>query len=109
MSSMKINKKDAGQPDKNLCPSRKQGMLKELAIRFALPDDAPLLLEFIKQLADYEKRLSEVIASEKDIADVVFNRKIAEAIIADYNGRPAGFAIFFYNFSTFTGKPGIYI
>ena len=84
-------------------------ILNDLTIRFARPDEGALLLSFIKKLADYEKRLHEVIASEQDIIDVIFNRKIAEALIADYRDEPAGFAIFFYNFSTFTGKPGIYI
>ncbi len=80
-----------------------------LKIRSAKKEDAELILDFIRQLAVYEKRLHEVIASKNDIIDAIFNRKIAEAIIAEYKGRPAGFAIFFYNFSTFLGKPGIYI
>ncbi len=109
MSSKEINKKEAERFNKKQSGAGRQDISNDLVIRFACPGDAKLLLEFIKQLADYEKRLSEVIASEKDISDVIFNRRIAEAIIADYKGSPAGFAIFFYNFSTFTGKPGIYI
>jgi len=109
MSSKEINKKEAERFNKKQSAASRQDILKDLAIRYAKPGDSKLLLEFIKQLADYEKRLSEVIATEQDIADVIFNRKIAEAIITDYKGRPAGFAIFFYNFSTFTGKPGLYI
>ena len=78
-------------------------------IRAAQESDSALLLDFIRRLADYEKRPAEVTAKEEDIRSVVFDKKIAEAIIAEYNGNPAGFAIFLYNFSTFLGKPGIYI
>lgn len=85
--------------------SKKDGFI----IRPAQERDTALLLDFIKRLADYEKRLQEVVATEEDIKSVVFERKIAEALIAEHMGKPAGFAIFFYNFSTFLGKPGIYI
>lgn len=85
--------------------SKKDGFI----IRRAEERDAALLLDFIRRLADYEKRLQEVVATEEDIKSVVFERKIAEALIAEHMGKPAGFAIFFYNFSTFLGKPGIYI
>jgi GNAT superfamily N-acetyltransferase len=81
----------------------------EFIIRQAEENDAALLLDFIRRLADYEKRLHEVSATEEDIRSVIFDRKVAEAIIADYKGEPAGFAVFFHNFSTFLGKPGIYI
>ena len=70
-------------------------------IRPAQKSDAALLLDFIRSLADYEKRLHEVTATEEDIISTIFDRKIAEAIIAEHKGRPAGFAIFFHNFSTF--------
>ena len=82
---------------------------KELKIRFAKKEDTGILLDFIKRLAVYEKRSGSVTATEEDIKRTIFEKKIAEAVIAEYEGAPAGFAIFFYNFSTFTGKPGIYI
>jgi len=78
-------------------------------IRTAKKSDSVLILDFIKLLADYEKRLHEVVATEEDIRTTIFERKIAEAVIAEHKGQPAGFAIFFHNFSTFLGKPGIYI
>lgn len=78
-------------------------------IRPAQESDTAILLDFIKRLADYEKRLNEVIATEEDIRNVIFGKKIAEAIIAEHKKTPAGFALFFHNFSTFLGKPGIYI
>ncbi len=82
---------------------------KELKIRFAKKEDTGILLDFIKRLAVYEKRSGSVTATEEDIKRTIFEKKIAEAVIAEYEGAPAGFAIFFYNFSTFMGKPGIYI
>jgi GNAT superfamily N-acetyltransferase len=82
---------------------------KDFTLRFAEEDDSGLILEFIKKLADYEKRLIEVIAKESDIKESLFKNKSAEAIIGEYKGIPVSFAIFFHNFSTFLGKPGIYI
>ena len=82
---------------------------KNLRIRFAEEKDAEVLLDFIKKLAVYEKRPESVIATAEDIRKNIFEKKIAEALIAEQDGMPAGFAIFYYNFSTFIGKPGIYI
>ena len=81
----------------------------EFIIRPAQERDTELLLDFIRRLADYEKRPLEVVATGEDIRSVIFVKRIAEAIIAEHKGMPAGFAIFFHNFSTFLGKPGIYI
>jgi len=82
---------------------------EDFILRFAKEDDSGLILEFIKKLADYEKRLEEVIALESDIRESLFKNKHAEAVIGEYKGIPVGFAIFFHNYSTFLGKPGIYI
>jgi GNAT superfamily N-acetyltransferase len=82
---------------------------KDFTLRFAEEDDCGLILEFIKKLADYEKRANEVSATESDIRQSLFKNKSAEAIIGEYKGIPVSFAIFFHNFSTFLGKPGIYI
>ncbi|MGM0367520.1 MAG: N-acetyltransferase family protein [Actinomycetota bacterium] len=76
-------------------------------IRAAGKRDAGLILNFIKQLASYEKK--KVAASRKDIHTFIFEKKAAEALIAEYGSRAAGFALFFHTFSTFSGKPGIYI
>ena len=78
-------------------------------IRPAEQDDAATILDLIKQLADYEKMLDEVVATEEQIIDHVFVKKYAEVIIAEENDKPVGFALFFHNFSTFVGKPGIYL
>ncbi|NMA57469.1 MULTISPECIES: GNAT family N-acetyltransferase [Clostridium] len=78
-------------------------------LRFAEEKDVPLILKFIKELADYENLLHEVVATEEILMDSLFKRKAAEVIIGEYNEEPVGFALIFYNFSTFTGKPGIYL
>ena len=83
--------------------------VENFKIRFAEEDDVKLILDFIKELADYEKLLNEVVATEEVLYDSLFVRKKAEVIIGEYEGKPVGFALFFHNFSTFLGKPGIYL
>lgn len=83
--------------------------LDGFTVRFAEEKDAPLILEFIKELADYEKLLHEVVATEEILLDSLFKRKIAEVVIGDFHGKPVSFALFFHNFSTFLGRPGIYL
>ena len=68
-----------------------------------------LILTFIKELAFYENLLDEVVATEEILRDSLFMRRKAEVIIGEYESKPVGFALFFYNFSTFLGKPGIYL
>jgi GNAT superfamily N-acetyltransferase len=82
---------------------------ENLEIRFAEETDVKLILDFIKELADYEKLLHEVVATEEILRESLFERKAAEVIIVEYKGQPIGFALFFHNFSTFLGKPGIYL
>ena len=81
-----------------------------LTIRPVRPDEAGLVLAFIRELAEYERLAHEVEATEDDIAAALFgeNRR-AFADIAEWNGEPAGFALWFYNFSTFRGRHGIYL
>jgi GNAT superfamily N-acetyltransferase len=78
-------------------------------LRFADINDAALILEFIKELADYEKMLAEVVATEEILIESIFKRKAAEVIIGEYKNKPVAFALFFHNFSTFLGKPGLYL
>ena len=81
-----------------------------LTLRFATVDDVPVILELIKELADYEKLSHEVMATEEMLKKSLFGeRPVAEVIIADYLTKPVGFSLFFHNFSTFLGRPGIYI
>lgn len=82
---------------------------KELNIRFAEEKDVRLILDFIKELADYEKLLHEVVATEEILKETLFEKKAAEVVIAEHEGQPIGFALFFHNFSTFLGRPGLYL
>lgn len=83
---------------------------QEFIIREATRKDISQILEFINVLAIYEKLEHEVVATEKDLEKYLFgNNKIAEVVIAYHTGRPVGFALFYHNFSTFLGKPGIYL
>jgi GNAT superfamily N-acetyltransferase len=80
------------------------------AIRAATADDVPLLLSLIRALADYEKLGHEVVADEAGLRENLFGaRRYAEALIAEVDGEAAGFTLFFHNFSTFLGRPGIYL
>lgn len=78
-------------------------------IRNAVSGDENIVLGFIKELADYEKLSHEVVASDRDIHKALFEERTAEVLIAEYEGKAIGFALFFYNFSTFVGKKGIYL
>jgi GNAT superfamily N-acetyltransferase len=78
-------------------------------LRFAEETDAPLLLEFVRALAEYEHLLDQVEATEEGLRVSVFREKRAEVIFCEYDGSPAGFVLFFHNYSTFLGRPGIYI
>lgn len=80
------------------------------AIRPAGPADVPVILGFIKALADYEKLAHTVAADEAMLARNLFGpRPYAECLLAHAGAVPAGFAVFFHNYSTFTGKPGLYL
>lgn len=79
-------------------------------IRQATPADVRLILELIRELAEYEKLLDQCISTEDDLHRALFGaRPYAEVILAFIGDEPAGFALFFHNFSTFLGKPGIYL
>lgn len=78
-------------------------------IRFATREDTPLILNFVKELADYEHMLDEVVADEEIMAEWIFDKQKAEVIIGEEDGSPVGFALFFHNFSTFLGRAGIYL
>ncbi len=84
-------------------------MINEIKIRIAVEKDTGTILSFIKELAVYEKLLHEVKADEKMLHHNLFEKRYAEVIIAELDSVPVGFALFFHNFSTFLGKPGIYL
>ena len=84
--------------------------MPELEIRFATEDDVPLILSLIRELAEYEQLSHEVVATEETLRDSLFGeRRVAEALLASVGRDPAAFALFFHNFSTFLGKPGVYL
>ena len=80
-----------------------------IQVRFAEEKDIAIILNFIRGLAEYEHLLDMVEIKEADLKKYLFEEKLIEALIGEYDGVPAGFALFFYNFSTFLGKPGIFI
>ncbi len=80
-----------------------------IAIRPATPDDVALILGLVRELAVYEREPDAVVATEAMLHDALFERRVAESLIAELDGKPVGFALFFHNFSTWTGKPGIYL
>ena len=84
--------------------------IPELSLRFAQESDVELILDLIRALAEFEKLSHEVSADADSLRRSLFEgRRVAEVLIAQYGNAPAGFALFFHNFSTFLGKPGIYL
>lgn len=84
-------------------------MNNKLTFRNAERKDTALILQFIRELADYEKMLDEVVADEATLEEWIFERQKAEVIFAVEEGTEVGFALFFHNFSTFLGRAGIYL
>ena len=84
-------------------------MEPETVFRYADRNDVPLILGFVKELADYEKMQNEVVADEKTLEEWIFDRQKAEVIFALEDGKEVGYALFFHNFSTFLGRAGIYL
>ena len=81
-----------------------------IVVREATPADIPLILELIAGLAEYERLVHEAVATPADLDRALFGpRPAAEVLIAECDGRAAGFALFFISFSTFLGKPGLYL
>ncbi|MCK5068512.1 MAG: GNAT family N-acetyltransferase [Bacteroidales bacterium] len=80
------------------------------SLRIAEVKDVPLILDFIRKLADYERLSHEVVVTEENLEKYLFGEdKVAEVILGYEGEVPVGFALFFHNFSTFLGKPGIYL
>jgi GNAT superfamily N-acetyltransferase len=79
-------------------------------IRPATPADTPIICQLIRELSEYERLADQVVFDEKQIRDHLFGpRPYAEVLLAEEAGTVVGFALFFHNFSTFLGKPGIYL
>jgi len=85
-------------------------MAADVEIRPAVPDDSPVILRFICELAEYEKLSGEVTADEGALRASLFGKSpAAEVLIAELDGEPVGFALFFPSYSTFLAKPGLYL
>jgi GNAT superfamily N-acetyltransferase len=82
----------------------------ELVIRAAHVEDVPVILQLIRDLATYERAPDEVTASEEQLVEVLFGKQPAAHVLLAFQGQsPVGFAVFFYNFSTWLGRPGLYL
>jgi GNAT superfamily N-acetyltransferase len=91
-------------------PMKSSKLTKELVIRNAEIQDTPLILSFIQELADYEKLSHQVEATEEKLQESLFTADAAaHALIAEYGREPAGFAVYFFNYSTFLVQPGLYL
>jgi len=87
-----------------------QTRIKGFEIRHAEKKDVGLIRSLIRDLAEYEKMLDEMVATEELLEKHLFGKKrFVEVVLGYYNDVPAGFALFFHNFSTFVGKPGLYL
>ena len=83
--------------------------MPHLTIRFAQRQDTPLILQLIRELAEYEQLLDQVVAEEATLEQQIFDEKRAEVLLALEDGKEIGFALFFHNFSTFLGRAGLYL
>ncbi len=83
--------------------------MNDISFRPAVPEDCPLILSFIKALAEYEKMSDQVVATEELLREWIFEKGKAEVIFPVVHGEEVGFALFFHNFSTFLGRAGIYL
>jgi GNAT superfamily N-acetyltransferase len=85
-------------------------MPNEFIIRPAQVEDVPVILQLIRDLATYERAPNEVVATEEQLVDVLFGKRpVAEVLLAIERQSPVGFAVFFHNFSTWLGRPGLYL
>jgi GNAT superfamily N-acetyltransferase len=82
----------------------------DFEIRPAFIEDVPVILELIRELATYERAPNEVTATEEQLVDVLFGKRPAAEVLLAFEGKsPVGFAVFFHNFSTWLGRPGLYL
>jgi GNAT superfamily N-acetyltransferase len=85
-------------------------MNRSVSVRAAAEDEVPLVLSFIRELAEYEHLAHEVVATEGKLRQALFGaRPFAEVVFACIEGEPVGFALYFHSFSTFLGRPGLYL
>lgn len=91
-------------------PQRYATPVADLYFRFAARDDVPVILGLIRELAQFERLSDQVTANEATLAEELFGeRRVAEVVLAELEGKAVGFAVFFHNFSTFLGRAGLYL
>ena len=96
--------------DHELSAMKVRTPLEHFEIRPAVRDDAALIFSFIRALAEYERLADEVVATEESLRESLFGeRRGAEVLIGEWQGKPVAFALFFHNYSTFLGRPGLYL
>lgn len=100
-----MNKKEMNTNVQSSIPTNIQGFI----LRFAVAEDVETILFFINELAKYEKMENEVVATKEKLSESLFEKRHAEVVLAEYLGKPVGFLLFFHNYSTFLGQPGIYL
>ena len=83
--------------------------MSQASYRFATPDDVPVILNLIKQLAEYEKAADQVVATEELLHESLFEQRAAEVLLAEAGGRAVGFAVFFTSYSTWLARAGIFL
>ena len=83
--------------------------MTQVSYRFATEADVPVILELIRQLAEYEQAADEVVATEEVLRKSLFEQHAAEVLLVEASGRPVGFAVFFTSFSTWLGRAGIFL
>ncbi|MCF0147627.1 MAG: GNAT family N-acetyltransferase [Clostridium sp.] len=83
--------------------------IENLRIRETNEEDCSFILSLIKEIAEYEKMSDQVVATEESLRESIFKNKRAEAVIIEQDGKAVGYALYFYNFSTFIGKSGLYL
>jgi GNAT superfamily N-acetyltransferase len=84
--------------------------MKDFEIRTTTETDVPVILSLIRELAEYEREPNAVVATEAGLRDVLFGlKRAAEVLLALEKGEPVGFAVYFFNFSTWLGRPGLYL
>jgi GNAT superfamily N-acetyltransferase len=84
--------------------------MTDFQIKTATENDVPVLVSFIHQLAEYERLVDQCVVTDDVLRESLFgSRRVAEAVIGYFQDRPVGFALFFHNFSTFLGRPGLYL
>jgi len=85
-------------------------MQRDFEIRAAGVEDVPIILDLIRELATYERAPKEVVATEEQLVEVLFGKRPAAEVLLAFEGKaPVGFAVFFHNFSTWLGRPGLYL